>query len=451
MQHCLSAAADHDQQDGSTLEAEVVMAGPRLAAALEFLAVRPVGEVAAPVRGASEVQDFSDLLLRDDAIQEQGGDAGGKPQEPADDQEEDGVPRGTDITENQEADNSEQDDSTAERAISDVEESTQLTLPPKKYLMADDLWGESQLEHFYSEAMATPIAEDASAPSAGDAAAADHFKDGSDTNEGREESINSVTAGGLNYLLQRRWTAWGPYCPVTLQENGKVVEGKKQFAVEFAGKLFLLADEEKRAKFLKDPRKYIESPPTLPRNTNVYLFGPSYAGVAKQAKLLSRTYGLVTVNVEKEIADGHRRNIEEQQRLLEEEERIKEERLLQERLQKERQREEEEQRLMRAEDNPERLALAFPETPEGMSEKLTDEDAPATSSAQESPRELQISVPLGGFGPSSGENNLSRPAETETGKAGDAADVNKEISFVTSDVEENLLNEGQALGKQSCV
>lgn len=428
------------------------MAGPRLAAALEFLSVRPVGEVAAVVPGAAEVQDLSELLIREETATEQADELGDDTEVSPEGQE--GEAEGGDEggAEEQTDTNSEDRDDGSSGTDTQPDGSATLTVPPSKYRMADDLWGESLLELLELQSGST---------AAGDAAASESTSSAPETDEEETEEIEQQTTSAseelsqaMNQLLQRRWTAWGPYCPVSLKEEGKVLEGQKQFAVEFAGKLFLMADEEKLNKFIKDPKKYVDAPPSLPRTTNIYLFGPSYAGAAKQARLLSRTYGLIALDVGKEIAEGHRRKEEEKQRQLEEEERRKAEQLLQEELKKQQLREEEERRLMLAEDDPERLAAAFTGGLEGGSEP--GNSPAAEGSAQGSAGITQLSPSTGSSGSNSGRANTANlmdsnreqvqaePADATT----EQNDGTKEVPFMTTDEEEDLLKKGQALGKR---
>lgn len=414
------------------------MAGPRVAAALEFLSVRPLGEVAVPVPGAADAQDLSELLQRVDPSQDDAAEDGDNDNEAASAEPPEGA--AADTGEHHEEDD-EAGETEAMAAHGETERSPRLMTPPKRYPMADDLWGESQLElQNHSQA--------------------DADRDVTPT-EPTEPFSNRAVAGPtdeLNQLLNRRWTSWGTFCPASLKEEGKVVEGQKQFAVEFAGKIFLLADEEKSGKFLRDPKKYVDTPPSLPSGTCVYLFGPSYAGASKQARLLSRTYGLIPVDVGKELAEGHRRVEEEKQRLLEEEQRRKAEILEQERLQKLRQREAEERKLMRLEDDPDRLALAFPEAADEAPEALCIADgATEARIATGPPGRDQLSRSTGSLVASSSAGaDSSSLAASDLGTARSPADalpsaegdVSKEDKFMTSEEEEKLLKEGHALGRQ---
>lgn len=445
-------ASEQEQEEGTSLESQVVMAGPRLAAALEFLSVRPVGEVAAVVPGAAEVQDLSELLVREETATEQADELGDDTEVSPEGQEGEAQGGDEDGAEEQTDTNGEDRDDGSSGADTQPDDSATLTVPPSKYRMADDLWGESLLELLESQSGST---------AAGNAAASESTSSAPETDEEETEEVEQQTTSAseelsqaMNQLLQRRWTAWGPYCPVSLKEEGKAVEGQKQFAVEFAGKLFLIADEEKLNKFIKDPKKYVDAPPSLPRTTNIYLFGPSYAGAAKQARLLSRTYGLIALDVGKEIAEGHRRKEEENQRQLEEEERRKEERLLQEELKKQQLREEEERRLMLAEDDPERLAAAISG---GLEEGSEPANPPvAEGSTQGSAGITQLSPSTGTSGSNSGRANTanlmdSNREEVQIEPADATTEQNEgtnEVLFMTTDEEEELLKKGHALGKR---
>ncbi|KAL8443209.1 hypothetical protein Emag_006037 [Eimeria magna] len=429
-------------EDKGALEAQVVLAGSQAEAALEFLSARPPGEVAVPVPGAEEAEKLYDLLQRIELVQDSEACEGEAEEEPISKDNVGKSDAGSGLAEGPTLRGGNQLGNTdRETLLFDAEGSPRTTVPPNKYSMADDLWGESQLDVQGSE---TPNTDKKRGNNVDDLFQLPALSL-EDSTGSHVESSCSYSSDELQRLFERKWTAWGPFCPVTLKE-GKVEKGKKEFAVDFAGKIFLLADEEKRGRFIQDPKRYVDTPPCIPPTTSVYIFGPSYAGISKQARLLSRAYGFVAVDVLKELAEGHSRVEEEKQRFLKEDERRRVERMLQERLRRERLHEEKERGLMAAEDDERRLVLmsssASDEPP--LHEVETKEMIQLDESLKVSPAALLPDVPV-----SAEVEGLQvvAPETAETQTVEDARAAPDEERFILLQEEETLLQDGQTLGR----
>lgn len=437
----LSAFANVDEadEDSSALESHVVMAGSSVGAALEILGVRPRAEIAAVVPGAGEVQDLSELLLASDFSQDASDDK--ENEEVAEDaaRQDEGNAEEGDGAHGLEGDKEEE-----QGLGQEANGSARVKVPPKQYPIVDDLWGESLLQ------------TGASVADFGDVDGVEiPFPDSLSSEEEKSEQTqqeSSFASGGFNssqlsQLLRRRWTPWGTCCPVSLKDEELVVEGQKQHAVEFAGKMFLLADEEKEAKFLRDPKRYLDVPPALPPTTSVFLFGPSYAGASKQARLLERTYGFSVIDAEKEIAQGLRRLEEERQRRREQEERRIAELALQQKLRREREQEVRERAFMAAEDDAERLALAFPKSNKENFPQVSGEETEEIQDVGKGGPEFDSLLPLA---PGSLSFELF-PPENPAAPEDVQEESPKVEPFMVTEAEEKMLMEGKALGKQTCL
>lgn len=211
------------------------------------------------------------------------------------------------------------------RVLQKGQKAKRLQLPAKVFSMADDIWGESTLEEEWEgEEWNSEVAEDfmdetsdSEVPARG-GSSAEEGKDGQDAADerldrrqssaapseeeaGGEESLDQKEEQQMRFLCQRRWSPWGVFCPVTLYEERRAVKGSKAFAVEFAGKIFLCADKEKQGRFIKDPRRYLESPPAGWLRASVLLWGAADAGASLQAQLLATSLKSRLVDVKAEF------------------------------------------------------------------------------------------------------------------------------------------------------
>jgi len=88
--------------------------------------------------------------------------------------------------------------------------------------------------------------------------------------------------------MVRKWSPWQQIDPVDLHkgivENGKAGE----FAAEYGGRVFVFSSEENLNNFVANPRRFIKSPPKLPKTYNVAIIGPRKAGKKTMANLLCR-------------------------------------------------------------------------------------------------------------------------------------------------------------------
>lgn len=449
--------AELEERDGTALESHVVMAGTRVAAALEILSVRPPGEIAIPVPGAAEAGELTDLLLRVDPFQDQ--DTVQTAEEGTTNEE---YAKGTaDMARVSPAETGYRRESQVSETEAEIVEDEPVgefrgKSLSKMYQVADDLWGDSELgsqTHALDGASADTAIKQAASPEPTGTSEVSWLQ------MSQREPDEAAQEDELQQLLDRRWTAWGPFCPVSLKE-GKLVEGKKEFAVDFSGRLFLLADEEKRALFIKDPKRYTDAPPSIPPTASVYIFGPSFAGASKQARLLSRAYGFITIDVARELVKGHKRAEEETQRLKEEEEGRIAEQHRQEVLHKQLKREEEERKIMAAEDDAQRFSFTssgaedvaeplyvsgFGEETDGFKTRSHRNESQQSSTA---PCGSESTKLVNGKSPkvSNEEATKKEPPEGKSKAEGNISP--KHSVFITSPGEEKTLHEGKALGRQ---
>ncbi|CBZ50608.1 hypothetical protein NCLIV_010760 [Neospora caninum Liverpool] len=127
--------------------------------------------------------------------------------------------------------------------------------------------------------------------------------EGSDASSWRRSasSREGVEAASEAAAFSRIWSAWKQTCPVTLFEEGVAVEGRREMAVDYAGRVFLFADEAKQKRFLDDPKTFLGRPPALRAKIAVALSGANRSVAVKQAALLADAFGLVAVDVQLEL------------------------------------------------------------------------------------------------------------------------------------------------------
>lgn len=94
----------------------------------------------------------------------------------------------------------------------------------------------------------------------------------------------------------RKWSLWKTVDPVALQD-GKVLIGKPEFGCEYNGNVFVFDSEETQKRFLAYPRRYLNSPPKMPKQFRLGVIGPRRSGKKTQAKLLSEKYGWPIINI----------------------------------------------------------------------------------------------------------------------------------------------------------
>lgn len=111
-----------------------------------------------------------------------------------------------------------------------------------------------------------------------------------------------LTTGLEEMKLSRRWSAWQQTDPVELTK-GRLIPGKAEFACEYAGRVFLFETEENQNAFERNARKYLISPPKLPKTYNIAIIGPRQSGKKTIGRRLAHEYGLRLVDIEKTIGD----------------------------------------------------------------------------------------------------------------------------------------------------
>jgi hypothetical protein len=64
-----------------------------------------------------------------------------------------------------------------------------------------------------------------------------------------------------------------------------------EFAAHFANNVFVFENEANLKAFLKSPRNFLSSAPSMPADYRILILGPRGAGVRTQARLLNQKYG----------------------------------------------------------------------------------------------------------------------------------------------------------------
>jgi len=118
-----------------------------------------------------------------------------------------------------------------------------------------------------------------------------------------DDSLKDLLRQGLENEGEpsRRWSPWGTIDPVKLSE-GYVLQGKGEFPCEYGGRVFVFVDEESRGKFFNNPKKYLKTPPKMPKTFNLAIIGPPGTGTEAVAEMLSQRYGWPIIDVEKMVA-----------------------------------------------------------------------------------------------------------------------------------------------------
>lgn len=90
--------------------------------------------------------------------------------------------------------------------------------------------------------------------------------------------------------LPRQWGLWKQTDPVALYKQ-KVVPGLPEFAVAYAGTMFVFSTEENMKEFLTEPKKFITADPKIPESYRLMMVGPKGIGCHTAAASLSNLYG----------------------------------------------------------------------------------------------------------------------------------------------------------------
>ncbi|KYK66878.1 putative adenylate kinase [Toxoplasma gondii TgCatPRC2] len=135
-----------------------------------------------------------------------------------------------------------------------------------------------------------------------DAAVADDADAYLSHRSGASTARESAEESDLPQVFSRIWSAWKQSCPVTLFDEGVAAEGRRELAVDYAGRVFLFADEEKQKRFLDDPKTFLGRAPTLEAKKIAVAFsGANRRDAVKQAALLADAFGLAVVDVHLEL------------------------------------------------------------------------------------------------------------------------------------------------------
>ena len=78
-------------------------------------------------------------------------------------------------------------------------------------------------------------------------------------------------------LPARKWSPFMQTDPVALSK-GKLVQGKTEFAAEYASRVFLFENEENAKEFAGKPRKFLLERPRMPKTYNIAILGPHASG-----------------------------------------------------------------------------------------------------------------------------------------------------------------------------
>ncbi|KAI8608195.1 hypothetical protein BC830DRAFT_1156309 [Chytriomyces sp. MP71] len=96
---------------------------------------------------------------------------------------------------------------------------------------------------------------------------------------------------------QRDESSWGPYCPVKFYENNRLIHTNFEIPVSYRGCFYFLSDEYSYGRFVANPDKYLETPPTL-MGINLCILGGPFTGKTAQSKMLAQIYNLKYVSID---------------------------------------------------------------------------------------------------------------------------------------------------------
>jgi adenylate kinase family enzyme/YHS domain-containing protein len=112
-----------------------------------------------------------------------------------------------------------------------------------------------------------------------------------------------VASGGP---VSRQWSLWQQICPVSLFQK-KLLPGKPEYAVDYAGSTFLLADKESKTEFSLWPKKYLVEPPSINAPGMALgwsILGPCGHGLAGIATQIQEAYGFDIIDLTKIITEA---------------------------------------------------------------------------------------------------------------------------------------------------
>lgn len=97
----------------------------------------------------------------------------------------------------------------------------------------------------------------------------------------------------------RRWSPWRLHCPVSLSEK-KLTPGSNEFAVDYAGYVFLFADVAKQREFCNWPKRFLTDAPTINApgmHLGYSVLSPCGFRTSELAGHLNKAYGFDAINV----------------------------------------------------------------------------------------------------------------------------------------------------------
>lgn len=111
----------------------------------------------------------------------------------------------------------------------------------------------------------------------------------------------------------RRWSLWKTIDPVAIKDEFVILNGTTEFPAEYMCRLFLFVSEDNRKKFLENPKKYLSTPPEVPKNYRVAIFGPPKSGKNTVAKIISNLFGWKKLSLEEihEQVKDYQKSLEE--------------------------------------------------------------------------------------------------------------------------------------------
>lgn len=118
------------------------------------------------------------------------------------------------------------------------------------------------------------------------------------------------------------WGDYGPYCPVTLAEEGWLLSGKKDLELQVRGRKYWFYGEAEQTKFKEDLEFYVEKNPKSGLQVpgpRILMMGAKGSGMKTQMNLLFKKYMLTRLDLKDDLLNN----------LQVEKDKRKEERLLQ--------------------------------------------------------------------------------------------------------------------------
>jgi YHS domain-containing protein len=132
----------------------------------------------------------------------------------------------------------------------------------------------------------------------------DNGEEGEEGGGGGGEFIDGEIEDILNTMQSKRRLAakfkWrrskcSYYCPVSLKD-GRIMNGKAEFAASFLDKMYMMADENALKEFLKNPRPYLRLPqPRAPCKLSI--LGPKFSGKTTLCATLAKKYNAKVIDM----------------------------------------------------------------------------------------------------------------------------------------------------------